>query len=62
MPKAHKTASETLPCDFCKSKIQRGEKYVLNTVKDQYGKYKVRHHTHCDHTAELNALAEREGV
>jgi len=45
-------------CDFCRSRIDKGETYVKAFVKDRFGHYSVHHHDHCDRTAELNAISE----
>jgi hypothetical protein len=62
MPKVRKIvrAVREHKCDFCRSKIAKGERYACSVVKDLYGKYSLKHHIECEHTAALNALAEKD--
>lgn len=55
-------ARERHRCDFCKQTIERGELHVRVKVKDEYGKYNIRYHDHCAHTADLNDLVGRVGL
>lgn len=45
-------------CDFCRSKIDKGEAYVKSFVKDRFGHYTTHHHEHCQRTFELNSVSE----
>jgi hypothetical protein len=53
-------AREPYKCDFCKAKIDVGELHVKSRVRDQFGSYQLRYHEHCNRTAELNAVANKE--
>ncbi len=61
MPRTKKLtiAREQYKCDFCKSPIKIGEYYVRVKVLDQHGRFSLKNHDYCDHTADLNELASR---
>ncbi len=56
--KSRVIAVDNARCDFCRAQIVKGDAFVKVLVRDRYGRYTLRHHEHCNHTAELNRSAE----
>lgn len=61
MPSTKKVvkAKEPHDCEFCKDEIRKGEKHVRTRVVDRFGRYSLRRHQHCEHTAALNRMAAK---